>query len=162
MYYLGLWSCHLIWTLCLSIAFNALLSPALSLVGSRDRGYDTPGLHDVDAHENDAEFQHYVTRPDIVSHRWDITVYNEDALAPGYYFVAPYSEVRQETKDGQWVGPMIYTHTGELIWSGAPIFKGWDCFVFAKREGVPIGEDGAREDGLSLVWKHEAGIFLDK
>lgn len=56
----------------------------------RNDGYDAPSeAPDPDNHAND--FHDFVSRPDIQAPRWNIKVYNEEALAPGYWFLAPVS-----------------------------------------------------------------------
>ena len=50
-------------------------------------------------------------------------VYHEDLLAPGYWFVAPYRILKQETFGHGWVGAHIYDGKGELVWSGASLFS---------------------------------------
>jgi hypothetical protein len=69
-------------------------------------------------------------RPDLDAPRWDVKVYNEDALAPGYWFLSPYGIVAQIDNNKAYVGPHIYDSKGELVWSGAPSFDGWDVFDF--------------------------------
>lgn len=59
-----------------------------------------------------------------------MTVYNESALAPGYFFVSPYGIVDQTDNDKAYVGPHIYDHAGNLVWSGAPYFDGYGTFDF--------------------------------
>lgn len=77
----------------------------------------------ADADADDAEvFFQFVTRPDIGAPKWEIETYDQDALAPGYWFVAPYASLVQ-TEYPLWNGPHIYDQQGELIWSGAPMFE---------------------------------------
>lgn len=114
--------------------------------------YDAPGTH-VNDDKSDTTFEHFVTRPDIIVPRWQITVHNETALANGYWFVAPYEDVYQE-KPSKHVGPMIYDGSGELVWSGNSLLRGWNAFGFRRTE-----IDGKKM--LSLVYNHEAGLILD-
>lgn len=74
--------------------------------------------------EEDLGLFHYVTRPDIKAPQWNIEVYDEAGLSPGYWFLAPYKALRQpeEAGDDGWIGPTIYTDDGELVWSGATMF----------------------------------------
>lgn len=111
--------------------------PTPSVAPAAPNGYDAPGSHAIDAHAKSHQynFQQFV-RPDIDAPRWDLTIYNESALSPGYWFVAPYQEVVQKRRGGNWVGPHIYDQTGELIWSGAPLFNGFD--VFGTRCPLPL------------------------
>ena len=48
-------------------------------------------------------------------------MYDQEALAPGYWFLAPYANLAQTTFP-LWNGAHIYDHRGGLIWSGAPQF----------------------------------------
>jgi hypothetical protein len=58
-------------------------------------------------------------RPDIEAPRWESKVYNEAALAPGYWFVSPYGIVAQTSNEHQYVAPVIYDSiSGELVWNG--------------------------------------------
>ncbi|KKY23276.1 putative Arylsulfotransferase [Diplodia seriata] len=59
-----------------------------------------------------------------------------DAVAPGYWFVAPYNtnnawEAHQgPLYESCQVGPAIYDNDGELIWSGACLFNNMNAFDF--------------------------------
>jgi hypothetical protein len=77
----------------------------------------------------DDHYFHFVTRPDIGAPKWNIEVYDADALAQGYWFVAPYASLDQTTFP-HWNGPHIYDQNGDLIWSGAPFFKHYNTFDF--------------------------------
>ena len=68
-----------------------------------------------------------IQRPDITCPTWNISVYDEKALAPGYFFVAIYGHER--TVDLA-VGPQIYDSNGGLIWSGSPLFNGTNVYDF--------------------------------
>ena len=58
-------------------------------------------------------------------------MYDEEALAPGYWFMATYEYVDQDREDNrEWIGPFIYDQVGELIWSGAPTFNGYNVKDF--------------------------------
>ncbi|KAI8623491.1 ASST-domain-containing protein [Xylariaceae sp. FL1651] len=69
----------------------------------------------------------FVTRPDLMSPKWNITYYNKTQLAPGYWFTTPFKFRGHGLDDVKWVpcqmGPMIYDNDGELIWSGACQFN---------------------------------------
>ena len=63
--------------------------------------------------------------------------------------MATYEYVSQSEHDARpWVGPQIYDQDGELVWSGAPTFKGYNIkdFKMSKVNGV---------DMLSGVWTHD-------
>lgn len=56
-------------------------------------------------------------------------MYDERALAPGYWFVSPYGKVEQTNNDKPYVGPAIYDSTnGELVWNGAPMFQRYNTY----------------------------------
>lgn len=81
------------------------------------------------ADPDDDHFYHFVTRPDIGAPKWSIEIYDKDALAPGYWFVAPYALLGQ-TDYPLWNGPHIYDQEGGLIWSGSPLFKHFNSYDF--------------------------------
>lgn len=83
-------------------------------------------------------------------------MYNESALAPGYFFVSPYGKVEQETNDKPYVGPHIYDSTnGELVWSGAPMFERFDTFTFKLSKYKD-------NDWISLLHPKEShGVLMD-
>lgn len=59
-------------------------------------------------------------RPDIEALKWNIKVYDESRVTPGYWFVEPYDLLDQSIPNGgKWTAPMIFDGKGELIWSGA-------------------------------------------
>ena len=45
--------------------------------------------------KGDYDFHHFVTRPDIQAPKFNVTIYDEKALAPGYWFVAPYANIHK-------------------------------------------------------------------
>lgn len=102
------------------------------------------------------DFFQFRTRPDILAPRWNITTYDPKALAPGYWFVGPYIDIGSRERGEAWLGPHIYDQTGELVWSGAPLFDhfmGHD-FRIAQVGGV---------DMLTVVYSHNnSGVILDK
>lgn len=99
-----------------------------------------------DSAYNDTEnFFKFITRPDIGAPKWDIQVYDRDALQPGYYwFIGPYASLDQ-VDFPLWNGPHIYDSNGELIWSGAPFVKYVNTFDFRMSE-----VNG--QQMLSFVW----------
>ena len=110
------------------------------------RGYSKTTVK-VDRKKHDLQFYNYVTRPDIDAPRWDIKVYDKEALSPGYWFVAPYAMVDGHSNADAWVGPHIYDAKGELVWSGAPHFNNYQTFDFKV-----CSVNG--EDMLTLIWPH--------
>lgn len=98
-------------------------------------------------------------RPDLNAPKWNVTVYDEQALAPGYWFVSIYDGDRTFVNVGNWSGPYIYDQTGELIWSGATLgssrerYEGFD-FKVTQVDG---------EDSLSFIHPRDcAAIVLDQ
>lgn len=60
------------------------------------------------------DFFNFRTRPDLLAPRWNITIHDEKALAPGYYAVAPYKQLSITKRGEAWIGPHIYDQEGEL------------------------------------------------
>ena len=111
--------------------------------------------HKVDDRTSDADYFHFVTRPDIRIPKWNITLYKKELIKPGYWFVAPYAWLGQEERGEAWVGPYIYDGQGELIWSGAPLFDSFNIFDFR-----PIQIRG--EQMFTAIYKREdAGLIVD-
>lgn len=95
-------------------------------------------------------------RPDIDAPKWEIKVYNESAVAPGLWFVAPYGIVDQTHNDEAYVAPHIYDSDGDLVWSGATTFNRYNTFAF-KVSKV------AGKDMLTCIHPHESqGVILDE
>lgn len=98
----------------------------------------------------------YITRPDIVSPRWQVKHHTEDKslIAPGYWFVAPYERIGERRPGGAWIGPHIYDGEGGLIWSGS--FMNDDRNIMDFKLSNVRGEDRLTmmlppdEDGLIL------------
>ncbi|KAI0813491.1 ASST-domain-containing protein [Xylaria sp. FL0064] len=69
----------------------------------------------------------FVTRPDLMSPKWNITYHDREQIAPGYWFTTPFRFIGHRLDDVKWVpcqmGPMIYDNDGELVWSGACQFN---------------------------------------
>ncbi len=101
------------------------------------------------------EFHIFLSRPDIKAPKFRVNVFDRKALAPGYWFVAPYHDLAQAGNAKAWVGPYIYDDTGELIWCGAPLFDHFNTFDFR-----PSRYRG--EDVLTVMWpEHETGVTFD-
>lgn len=98
--------------------------------------------------------RHGEQRPDIDAPKFNVKIYNPDAVAPGSWFVGPYQERVQRDPGGAWVGPHIYDAHGELVWSGVPQFGHWNAFDF---RATNIGG----EPMLSFVDRHDSGVLLD-
>lgn len=84
-----------------------------------------------------------------------MNVTEPESISPGYWFIAPYKNLHQKQRGARWVGPYIYDRTGELIWSGTPVFDRFNIFDFRM---VQING----EDMLTAIYKREdAGVILD-
>lgn len=73
---------------------------------------------------DDADLTSFVTRPEIKTPKFNISVYDADKIAPGYWFLAPYAMIFQEKHANKYyqpcqTGPSIFDSRGELVWSGA-------------------------------------------
>ena len=113
----------------------------------------------LDSRRGDASTENdlfrFVTRPDIQAPRWNITIHDEGAVAPGYWFVAPYEVLAQKQRGAAWVGPHIYDGQGELIWSGTSLFDSFNIFDFR-----PMEING--EMMFTATYKREdAGLIID-
>ena len=118
----------------------------------------------------ESNFFDFVTRPDIGAPKWNITVYDDEALAPGYWFLAPYANLEQ-TSFHNWNGPHIYDTNGDLVWSGATFFKHLNAFDFrvtqVAGEGmlsviVPHSVPGAKKQHVTLPGPGDGdGFILD-
>ncbi|KAK5173560.1 uncharacterized protein LTR77_002241 [Saxophila tyrrhenica] len=97
----------------------------------------------------------YITRPDIVSPRWEVKIHDEKNIAPGLWFVAPYERIGERKPGGAWIGPHIYDGNGDLIWSGSYM---WD-----DRNIMDFKLSNVRgEDLLTMMLPpDEDGILLD-
>ncbi|GME51770.1 Arylsulfotransferase [Neofusicoccum parvum] len=62
----------------------------------------------------------FLSRPEISPPAVDITVFDHDAVTPGYIFIAPWRRPR----GGPDQGPYIYDNNGDLVWSGPASFGG--------------------------------------
>jgi hypothetical protein len=91
--------------------YFAFLALALRLSNANQWNHDEDGV------------DKYITRPDIVSPRWQVKIHDEHGIAPGYWFVAPYEKIGERKSGGAWIGPHIYDGKGGLIWSGSYM---WD------------------------------------
>lgn len=105
--------------------------------------------------QQNRKFFKFVTRPDIDAPLWNMKVYDNDSLAPGYLFLAPYQDLDQKEPGDAWVGPHIYDGDGQLIWSGSPLFAHWNTFDFG------VTKVGGK-DMLQVLYAHgSAGVILD-
>ena len=117
-----------------------------------ERAINNHGMKDTTIKDG---FFHFVTRPDIQALKWNITVYDKEAVAPGSWFIAPYELLGQKERGEPWIGPYIYDQNGELIWSGTPLFDSFNIFDFR-----PIEIHG--ENMFTAIYKREdAAVIVD-
>ncbi|KAK5170237.1 uncharacterized protein LTR77_004823 [Saxophila tyrrhenica] len=114
-------------------------NPSGQTRSKEDKRWEHRVVH-LDESKHEEEFWTFVTRPDLDAPRWEVAVYDQEAVAPGYWFVAPYEEVDQKDGSEAWNAPHIYDQDGQLIWSGAPMFDGFSSFDFRVSEvrGKPM------------------------
>ncbi|KAK5166728.1 uncharacterized protein LTR77_008272 [Saxophila tyrrhenica] len=102
-----------------SLSFLLLLSACVPSVLSLEQ-HEPLEQRKPKGDPNDPGLARYVSRPDLAAPIWDVKVYHEDQVAPGYWFVAPYKAINQVDTERSWVGPHMYDgKTGELVWSGS-------------------------------------------
>ncbi|PYI03686.1 hypothetical protein BO78DRAFT_463115 [Aspergillus sclerotiicarbonarius CBS 121057] len=74
----------------------------------------------------------YVTLPKHRIIKWNITHYDRQSLAPGYWFVAPYWVTVGEPYTTRWmpyqIGPQIFDQDGELVWTGVEFTDNQNAF----------------------------------
>lgn len=66
---------------------------------------------------SDLDLTNYVSRPDIKIPILDVTVFDEEAALPGYWFLGPYTNITQQTHpfavyQACQIGPVIYDAHG--------------------------------------------------
>jgi len=96
---------------------------------------------------------HFKTRPDIQAPKFNVRVYDTEALSPGYWFVAPYEDLDRLERGKPYIGPYIYDGDGNLVWSGTPMFdrfKVWD-FRVAQFGGVDMLTGISHRDNAGIV-----------
>lgn len=130
-------------------------TPNVHASTSNSRRWEHRKAH-LDESKHTEEFFRFVTRPDLDAPRWNLTLYDEAGISPGFWFLAPYEEVEQATASDAWNAPHIYDGNGDLIWSGAYLFSGYSIFDFRVSQ---VGE----EPMLTLLNFHDKkAIVLDK
>ena len=83
-----------------------------------------------------------------------MTIYDEKALSPGYWFVSPYEDANKFERGMPWVGPYIYDDHGDLVWAGTPLmdhFKLWD-FKVADFDGTDMLTGISHRDNGGLIF----------
>ncbi|KAK5110420.1 hypothetical protein LTR85_001030 [Meristemomyces frigidus] len=114
---------------------------------------------------DDSDLFNFVTRPELRAPRFNVTVYDANRVTPGYWFVAPYASIVQQTQPKRYyqacqTGPAIYDGAGNLVWSGACEFRNQNTCDFR-----PFRSNGS--DHLSAIlygWELDRkgrGIIMD-
>jgi hypothetical protein len=83
---------------------------------------DSKGWEDfIDGHD----LHNFVTRPELKAPKYMVAKHHPEAIAPGYWFVTPYTRLGRPASTQQkdyipcTTGAHIYDGEGELVWSGA-------------------------------------------
>ncbi|KAL4733239.1 ASST-domain-containing protein [Aspergillus similis] len=83
---------------------------------------------------DDADQVTFHTMPQLRAARWNITYYDRDAVAPGYWFVTPYWYLFGERHSNRWtpcqIGPYIYDQDGDLVWAGSCQYENRNVWNF--------------------------------
>lgn len=87
-------------------------------------------LSGVEAERDASKLHRFVTRPELKAPKWNVTIYDQEHVSPGYWFVAPYERIGQTEPGDGWIGPHIYDGHGELVWSGAHMFDNMSVMDF--------------------------------
>ncbi|KAL2824601.1 ASST-domain-containing protein [Aspergillus cavernicola] len=103
--------------------------------------------------DNDDDLMSFVTLPKLRALKFDIAYHDREAVAPGYWFVAPYGIIDPEVPTKQWkpcqVGPYIYDADGILVWAGSCMFDNRNVFDFKAANNI----DG--ESHLSFILQRQ-------
>ncbi|EMF17878.1 uncharacterized protein SEPMUDRAFT_153714 [Sphaerulina musiva SO2202] len=162
--------------------FHRLAAPVLLLLLQLQLHplFTTASSSPIDhTHDSDKTLFHFVTRPDLKAPRWNIQISpssssREEGLTPGYWFLAPFSHLDQISPANGWVGPHIYDNSGELVWSGVGVSRGWDVLDFRRsfvkqekkeKRGEEEGEGKGKGEGAFLtflVQKTGEAVVLDE
>ncbi|PWY93429.1 hypothetical protein BO94DRAFT_621829 [Aspergillus sclerotioniger CBS 115572] len=81
---------------------------------------------------DDSDLVSYVTLPNHRTIKWNITHYDPQSRAPGYWFVAPYWVTAGEPYTTRWmpyqIGPQIFDQDAELVWTGTEFTDNQNAF----------------------------------
>ncbi|KAK5163784.1 uncharacterized protein LTR77_010458 [Saxophila tyrrhenica] len=128
----------------------AVLRPGIFLASATPK--NGPKVHD-----DDNGLFSFRSRPDLRAPKWEVEVYDQAALAPGYWFFGPYETLNMDDSLGNgWIGPHIYAQDGSLVWSGAALFDNGNIedFRLSNVDGVEM---------MTLMdQRHSKGVFMDK
>ena len=108
-------------------------------------------------HEYDDSLFHFKSRPDIKAPKYEIEVFNQSAISPGYWVVGPYETLNMddEVLDG-WIGPAIYDSEGMLVYSGAPTFDN------SNTEDFKLSNVAGEEMFSVMDQSHGEGVIMDR
>ncbi|PWY82028.1 hypothetical protein BO70DRAFT_405066 [Aspergillus heteromorphus CBS 117.55] len=108
---------------------------------------------------DDDDMRSYVTLPNHRIIKWNITYHDRHAVAPGYWFVAPYWVTVGEPYTNRWmpyqVGPHIFDQDGELVWTGAEFTNNRNAFDLRVIENQP------GKPQLSMMVQTGIGLALE-
>ncbi|OJJ50321.1 hypothetical protein ASPZODRAFT_128937 [Penicilliopsis zonata CBS 506.65] len=122
------------------------------------------GTYAYDWPTDGSDLQTFVTMPDVYTIQWNITHYDRERAAPGYWFIAPYATYTPEPASKIWqphqVGSQIYDSDGELVWVHMNNYDGDNRNEMDFR--VQDGQDG--EKLLTMIVKmgfnsHKSGAW---
>ncbi|KAJ5752976.1 hypothetical protein N7520_009893 [Penicillium odoratum] len=103
----------------------------------------------------DDDYAQYRTLPNHRIIKWNVTHYDRSAIAPGYWFTAPYWKHDGDRETGQWVpyqiGPHIFDQDGALVWAGSQECDNRPSFDFRVIDLARIGVSGI-EIQKHLAW----------
>ncbi|KAI7198838.1 hypothetical protein KC316_g4773 [Hortaea werneckii] len=126
---------------------------------------------DPEGWEDGSDLHHFVTRPDLTAPRYNVAKYHPESIAPGYWFVAPYSSLydqpsfngRKEHISGQ-TGAHIYDADGNLVWSAASKYHNRNVFNLQPvniNETHQLAYHLAGSDSDDGYPKHSSQVFAD-
>ncbi len=135
-------------TLLRSLLFSAPASASASASDSDS---------DPEVHDDDNGLFSFRSRPDLRAPKWEIEVYDQSALAPGYWFFGPYETLNMDDELGNgWIGPHIYAQDGSLVWSGAALFEDGNI------EDFRLSSVDGEEMMTLMDQRHAKGVFINK
>lgn len=74
------------------------------------------GAYDI-SFETDEDLTSFVSRPDIKAPLFDVAIYDNAAVLPGFWFITPYADIKQQQHARNYyqacqTGPAIYDSQG--------------------------------------------------
>ncbi|KAJ5092125.1 hypothetical protein NUU61_006995 [Penicillium alfredii] len=125
-----------------------------------------PLVHNVVANSFDDDLMSFVTLPGVRALKFNVEHHDRTRLAPGYWFVAPYSGIGPEAPTQKYqqfqVGPYIYDNDGKLVWAGSPVYDNRNTFDFKPVHNI----DDDWYLSWIVGWKHDDshkgnGVVMD-